>query len=133
VMEGAFTSTLDYAAPMPGERQETETELPAVVPEPALETAPVAQVPDGGVPEETRLMVGMHLSIAARLLAEGSPARAFSELVRATRESPLTARLAASLARVALLANTTQAAATLISDAVTDADEDERGGILRAL
>lgn len=116
---------------MPGERQETETELPAV--DAPLETSPLTQVPEGGMPEETRLMVGMHLSIAARLLREGSPARAFSELVRATRESPLTARLAASLARVALLANTSAAAVTIIADAVTDADEEERAGILRAL
>src|SRR5688500_8546417 len=97
-----------------GERQETETELPAVS-DPRLETAPVSQVPEGGLGDETRLMIDMHLSIATRLLNEGSPARAFSELVRATREGPLTARLAASLARVALLANTTSAAVTIIS------------------
>lgn len=118
---------------MPGERQETETELAAVVAEAPLQTAPLSSVPAGGLSEETRLLVDMHLSIAARLLREGSAARAFSELVRATREGPLTARLASSLARVALLANTTGPAVTLIADALTDADEDERGGILRAL
>src|ERR1043165_573659 len=117
---------------MPGERQETETELPAIA-DPRVDTAPIAQVPEGGLPDETRLMIDMHLSIAARLLREGSASRAFSELVRASRASPMTARLAASLARVALLANTSSAAVTLISDAATDADEDERGGILRAL
>ncbi|MBL8954285.1 MAG: tetratricopeptide repeat protein [Myxococcaceae bacterium] len=121
---------------MPGERQ-TETELQAVIEGEPLhedvrhETVPIV-VPEG-LTDETRLMVDMHLSISARLLREGSAARAFSELVRATREGPLTARLAASLARVALLAGTTAPALTIISDAVSDADDDERGGILRAL
>jgi len=115
---------------MPGERQETETELPAVVDGP-METAPIV-VPEG-LADETRLMVDMHLSIASRLLREGSAARAFSELVRATRQSPLTARLAASLVRVALLTGSIAPAVTIIADAVTDADDDERGGILRAL
>ncbi len=120
---------------MPGERQETETELQAVIEGPIetgpSETAPIV-VPEG-LADETRLMIDMHLSISARLLREGSAARAFSELVRATREGPLTARLAASLARVALLAGSVAPAVTIISDAVTDADDDERGGILRAL
>ncbi|MBK7862790.1 MAG: tetratricopeptide repeat protein [Archangiaceae bacterium] len=117
---------------MPGERHETETELPAQV-DPRGETESVIQVPESGVPDEAHLVIGMHLAIAARLLREGSAARAFSELVRAARATPLTARLAASLARVALLANTTSAAVTIISDAVTDAEEEERSGILRAL
>lgn len=116
---------------MPGQRQETETELAAVVEGPQ-ETVSM-QLPEGGLSDETRLMVDMHLSIATRLLREGSASRAFSELVRATREGPLTARLASSLARVALVANMTAPAVTIIADAVTDADEDERGGILRAL
>ncbi len=113
---------------MPAERHETETDLPAL--DGSLESAP-------GVPEEprdeTRVMIDMHMAIAARLMREGSASRAFSELVRATRESPLTGRLAASVARVALVAGTSSAAHTIISDAVSDADEDERPGILRAL
>src|SRR5581483_6703646 len=117
---------------MPVERQKTETELPAAgsSPSQSQDTGPMPAAPAG---DETRLMIDMHLSISARLLKEGSASRAFQELVRATRESPLTARLASSLARVALIAGNTSAAHTLISDALTDADEDERPGILRAL
>jgi tetratricopeptide (TPR) repeat protein len=117
---------------MPAERNETETELPAIALDSSIETGPMTAAPDP-VADETRLMIGMHLSIAARLLREGSPSRAFSELVRATRETPLTGRLASSLARVALLAGTASAAHTLISDQLSDADEEERPGILRAL
>jgi tetratricopeptide (TPR) repeat protein len=117
---------------MPAERNETETELPAIALDSSIDTGPMTAAPDP-VADETRLMIGMHLSIAARLLREGSPSRAFSELVRATRESPLTGRLASSLARVALLAGTASAAHTLISDQLSDADEEERPGILRAL
>src|SRR5450432_3303740 len=115
---------------MPAERHETETDLPAL--EVPLETGPATAAPEAP-PDETHLMIDMHLAIAERLMREGSASRAFSELVRAARQSPVTARLAASLARVALVAGTASAAHTLISDAVSDSDEEERPGILRAL
>src|SRR5262245_17764959 len=113
------------------ERQDTETDLPAV--DAALETAKVSPAQVTLVGDETLPIVNPHLSIAARLLREGSPGRAFSELVRAAREAPLTARLAASLVRVALLANNPAPAVTLLSDAATDAEGSQRAGILRAL
>src|SRR4051812_2305861 len=113
---------------MPAERN-TETEVGAL--DPAVETHPLSAVAEPG--NQTRLMIGMHVSIAARLLGGGSAGRAFQERARAPRVSPLTPRLAAALARVALLAGTASAAHTLISDALSDADEEERPGILRAL
>ncbi|WIG95404.1 hypothetical protein [Myxococcus sp. SDU36] len=56
---------------------------------------------------------------AARQLREGSAARAFGELARASRTLPMTPRLAAGIVRMALLAGTEPAAITLLEVAPT--------------
>jgi hypothetical protein len=71
----------------------------------------------------------MHRKIAARLLREQAPGRAFAELVRASRSVPMQARLAAMLVRVALLAGTEVLAAALLSAALEVAQAQDRGPI----
>ena len=81
----------------------------------------------------TRGVLEMHRAIANRLLREGAPARAFSELVRATREVPMSARLAAALAHIALKAGTLSAAVTLLSQGLDEVEGAERAGVRHAL
>lgn len=78
-------------------------------------------------------VVAMHLGIAERLLSEGSPARAFSELVRAARDAPMTPRLAGALVSVALRAGTVGVAVTVLNDALVPAETDLRRALRRAL
>ncbi|WP_141617788.1 hypothetical protein [Myxococcus sp. AB036A] len=63
--------------------------------------------------------VDRHFRSAARQLREGSAARAFGELARASRTLPMTPRLAAGIVRMALLAGTEAAAITLLEVAPT--------------
>jgi tetratricopeptide (TPR) repeat protein len=75
----------------------------------------------------------MHRAIANRLMKEGAPARAFTELVRATREVPMSAKLAAALAHIALKAGTLSAAVTLLTQGVEEVEGAERAGVRHAL
>ncbi len=81
----------------------------------------------------SRGVLEMHRAIANRLLREGAPARAFSELVRATREVPMSAHLAAALAHIALRAGTLSAAVTLLTQGLDEVDGQERAGVRHAL
>jgi tetratricopeptide (TPR) repeat protein len=111
---------------MPGERQETPVN---VMPE--LDTSPAATpLAAGGDPNA---LVAMHRSIANRLLKEGSPSRAYSELVRATRATPMTGRLASALAGIAIKANAVPSAITLLGQGVDEAEGSERAEIRRVL
>ncbi|NOJ81300.1 hypothetical protein [Myxococcus xanthus] len=69
--------------------------------------------------EEVSEVVDRHFRSAARQLREGSAARAFGELARASRTLPMTPRLAAGIVRMALLAGTEAAAITLLEVAPT--------------
>ena len=111
---------------MPGERQETPVNS---IPE--QETSPTGALP-GGSPDQ-RALIEMHRSIARRLLREGSPARAFSELVRATRSTPMTERLASALAGIALRAGAVPSAITLLNQGIDEADGADRSGVRRVL
>ncbi|WP_256560823.1 hypothetical protein [Pyxidicoccus xibeiensis] len=106
----------------------------AGAPEPpaARQDAPRTGVPDVGPEEDAQDAVGRHLRSAMRLLREGSAARAFGELARATRTQPLTPRLAAALVRYALLAGTEAAAITLL-DAATSPTGEVRRAVRRQL
>ncbi|NVJ13772.1 hypothetical protein [Myxococcus sp. AM010] len=64
--------------------------------------------------EDVSDVVDRHFRSAARQLREGSAARAFGELARASRTLPMTPRLAAGIVRMALLAGTEAAAITLL-------------------
>jgi tetratricopeptide (TPR) repeat protein len=63
-------------------------------------------------------IVEHHRQIAARLLGEGHAARAFGELVRASRTVPMTPRLAAALVAFSLRAGTEAAAIALLSSSL---------------
>ncbi|QDE88692.1 hypothetical protein BHS06_06720 [Myxococcus xanthus] len=69
--------------------------------------------------EDVSEVVDRHFRFAARQLREGSAARAFGELARASRTLPMTPRLAAGIVRMALLAGTEAAAITLLEVAPT--------------
>ncbi len=87
----------------------------------------------GPAEEANRGVLQMHRAIANRLLAEGAPARAFSELVLATRQMPMSARLAAALAHIALKAGTVPAAVTLLTTGLEEIEGVERIGVRHAL
>ncbi|HZI12740.1 MAG TPA: hypothetical protein VE153_20325 [Myxococcus sp.] len=74
-----------------------------------------------------------HLRAAARLLREGSAARAFGELARVTRTQPMTPRLAAALVRFSLLAGTEAAAITLLDAIPAAAAPEVRHAVHRQL
>jgi tetratricopeptide (TPR) repeat protein len=78
-------------------------------------------------------LVEAHRQVAARLLAEGHPVRAFGELVRASRAVPLNGRLAAHLVHFSLRAAAEPAAITLLQTGVDDAEGEERAAIRRQL
>ena len=94
---------------------------------------------DAGSPEvaETRQREGSgapdpverHRKSAALLLAEGQAARAFGELVRASRALPMTPRLAAVLVTFSLRAGTEAAAIALLSSALSTARGDTRRAV----
>ncbi len=110
----------------------------------STDTTPLPEVPDRletvrmdalstAARDGNRGVLEMHRAIANRLLREGAPARAFSELVRATREVPMSARLAAALAHIALKAGTLSAAVTLLSQGLDEVEGAERIGVRHAL
>nr|WP_205525386.1 hypothetical protein [Pyxidicoccus trucidator] len=73
-----------------------------------------------------------HLRSAVGLLREGSAARAFGQLARASRTEAMTPRLAAALVRFALLAGTEAAAITLL-DATQGGTPEVRRAVQRQL
>src|SRR4051812_27057692 len=82
-------------------------------------------------------VVELHQKMARRLLAEGSPSRAYGELVRAAREGPMSPRLAAALVWLSLQAGTEAGALSLLR---SGGDENEgeprrviRGQVIRLL
>jgi tetratricopeptide (TPR) repeat protein len=110
----------------------------------STDTTPLPEVPDrletvrmdaltAAAKDGSRGVLEMHRAIANRLLREGAPARAFSELVRATREVPMSARLAAALAHIALKAGTLSAAVTLLTQGLDEVEGAERTGVRHAL
>ncbi|HEX4620943.1 MAG TPA: tetratricopeptide repeat protein, partial [Myxococcaceae bacterium] len=89
---------------------------------------------DGGpVEDEIQSLIRMHQKMAARLLREGSPSRAFGELVRASRAAPMGRRLAASLVWISLRAGTEAAAMTLLNAGLEETEGNERIAIRRQL
>lgn len=103
-------------------------------PEPAAarQDALRAGAPDVRPEEAARDSVDRHLRSAVGMLHEGSAARAFGQLARASRAEPMTPRLAAALVRFALLAGTEAAAITLL-DATPGATPDVRRAVRRQL
>ena len=103
-------------------------------PEPAAarQDALRAGAPDVRPEEAARDSVDRHLRSAVGMLREGSAARAFGQLARASRAEPMTPRLAAALVRFALLAGTEAAAITLL-DATPGATPDVRRAVRRQL
>ena len=91
-----------------------------------------APAPDSG-DSAARGVVDMHRRIAARLLAEGAPVRAFNELVRASRAVTMNARLAAALTRMALVAQTYGPAILVLNQGLDECEGDERAAVLRHL
>jgi tetratricopeptide (TPR) repeat protein len=74
-------------------------------------------------------VVERHRRTAARLLNEGQAARAFGELVRASRGMPMTPRLAAVLVAFSLRAGTEAAAIALLSSALGNTRGDTRRAV----
>ncbi|MFP2912085.1 tetratricopeptide repeat protein, partial [Pyxidicoccus sp. 3LFB2] len=89
-------------------------------------------VPDVGPEEDAQVAVDRHLRSAMGLLREGSAARAFGQLARASRSEVMTPRLAAALVRFALLAGTEAAAITLL-DATQGKTSEARLAVHRQL
>jgi tellurite resistance protein len=92
-------------------------------------TAPV----DGQQEAETRRAVEEHLRAAADLLRGGSAAKAFGELVRASRALPMSRRMAAALVTYSLKAGTEAAAIMLLSSAANAAEGALRREVRRQL
>lgn len=86
-----------------------------------------------GAGQEARGVVDMHRRIAARLLAEGAPVRAFNELVRASRTVTMNGRLAAALTRMALAAQTYGPAMLVLNQGLDECEGLERRAVLRHL
>lgn len=82
---------------------------------------------------ESRALLEMHLRIAARLRAEGAVSRAFAELTRASREVPMSARLAGALVRLALKAGSETAALQALKVGLEECPLAERRGVRRQL
>jgi tetratricopeptide (TPR) repeat protein len=74
-------------------------------------------------------VVERHRRSAARLLGEGQAARAFGELVRASRTMPMSPRLAAVLVAFSLHAGTEAAAIALLSSALGTTRGDTRRAV----
>ncbi|MCE9669483.1 hypothetical protein LY474_16860 [Myxococcus stipitatus] len=77
--------------------------------------------------------VERHFRSAVRLWREGSAARAFGELARASRALPMSARLAASLVRFSRLAGTEAAAITLLEASLATSTTDVQHAVRRQL
>lgn len=77
--------------------------------------------------------VRMHQRIALRLLKEGTPHRALTELVRATRDFPMNGPLAGAIAGIAVRADSVLAGITVLRTGVDDAEGPQRVGVRRAL
>ncbi|WP_257463348.1 hypothetical protein [Archangium lipolyticum] len=74
-------------------------------------------------------LVERHRQNASRLLNEGQAARAFGELVRASRSLPMTPRLAAVLVAFSLRAGTEAAAIALLSSSLGNTRGDTRRAV----
>jgi len=103
-------------------------EAPAVRPE-----APQAGALEVGKTDDAADGVERHFRSAVRLWREGSAARAFGELARASRVLPMSARLAASLVRFSRLAGTEAAAITLLEASLVTAPTDVQHAVRRQL
>lgn len=84
------------------------------------ETILAEAFPEGGV--DAAAAAEMHRKIARRLLEEGSPSRAYAELVRAAREAPLTPRLAAAIVWLSERVGTEASAVALLRTGIEDND-----------
>ena len=78
-------------------------------------------------------LVDQYRQAAARLLREGQPARAFGELVRASRILPMTSRLASALVCYSLRAGTEAAAIALLSNSIGSTHGVTRSAVRRQL
>lgn len=85
----------------------------------------------GGSSEDVRVpdLVERHRKSATLLLKEGLAARAFGELVRASRALPMTPRLASALVAFSLRAGTEAAAIALLSSALASVRGDTRRAV----
>jgi cellulose synthase operon protein C len=88
-----------------------------------------AGLPSSGEGTDVPDMVERHRQAAIRLLNEGQAARAFGELVRASRTMPMTPRLAATLVAFSLRAGTGAAAIALLSSALGDTRGETRRAV----
>ncbi|MCA2979554.1 MAG: hypothetical protein INH37_14860, partial [Myxococcaceae bacterium] len=83
---------------------------------------PVTAAPDVG-----------HRLVARRLARAGQPEKALAELIRFSRESPMTPRTASALVTLALQTGRTSPILTLLNQGTEETDGVERVGVLRAL
>ena len=99
-------------------------------------SATVVDMPSPSAPsnrDAQRAVVDMHRHIARRLLAQGNKARAFTELVRATRESPMSVPLASALMHFGLASGSVNAAATLLTQGLEEVEAVDRLDVMRCL
>lgn len=92
-----------------------------------------AERPPDPPTDPTHEPIRMHQRIALRLLQEGHPHRAFSELVRTTRDIPMNGVLAAAIAGIAVRADSAEAGISVLRLGLDDAEGKERVGVRRAL
>ncbi|MCU0696857.1 MAG: tetratricopeptide repeat protein [Myxococcaceae bacterium] len=74
-----------------------------------------------------------HRLIARRLFLAGQADKALSELIRFSRERPMTPRMAAALSTLALATGRTGPILTLLTQGVEETEGRERVGVMRAL
>ena len=116
---------------MPGEHEDKDTPPAGLDAQETMRVEALSTAP--GLPDDPDAQIDFHRRAAARLLKEGSPGRAFGELVKASRAIPMTRRLAAALVAVARRAGTEPAAVTLLTSGVEENDGLVRIDIRRQL
>ncbi len=84
-------------------------------------------------PVDAASLVAAHQAIAGRLLREGATARALAELVRASREVPMSGALASSLVRVAVRAGTPPVVMNLLKRGLEEVEGKEKRAVRRAM
>lgn len=74
-----------------------------------------------------------HRAIGRRLLKGGQPEKAVTELIRLSREQPMSSRMAHALCAMALATGKTGPIQTVVTQGVDEAEGRERVGVMRAL
>jgi tetratricopeptide (TPR) repeat protein len=112
----------------PGASTPRGPDEPSNAEDPRLETARLDALSSQPIGPEIE-----YRRIARRLLHSGQPDKALAELIRFSREQPMSARMASALATLALATKKTGPIFTVVTQGADEAEGRERLGVLRAL